>query len=59
MIYPAAAQVEVFHAWESAETGELVAVAAELGSNQVSGPNHDSFGDIGTNILGSVGNLRC
>jgi hypothetical protein len=54
-IYPAAAQVEVFHAWESAETGELVAVAAELGSNQVSGPNHDAFGDVGTNIFGSLG----
>jgi hypothetical protein len=30
-------QVEVFHAWEAAETGVLVAVAAELGSNQLVG----------------------
>jgi hypothetical protein len=29
--------VEVFHAWEAAETGVLVAVAAELGSNQLVG----------------------
>ena len=29
--------VEVFHAWTAAETGEVVAVAAELGSNKLVG----------------------